>query len=313
VNIQHHYSIIPGNLFKFSVIISISCFCIILPSFPVCAESVMSPPEAQFVAPTENTADQEPETTGPAVPVDKISLGYVKGIFTDTGKIVASPLHWDSFDWMKAGIVFGATGGLYLLDGSIRNFAQSHQNSVVDKFAFAGNGLGNPLISLPSIGAFYLYGSMADNKKARETSLLAIESLAISELFTGTIKVLAQRDRPNTGASPSTWNGPHLNLNNLSFCSGHTTSSFSIATVIAEEYKETWYVPPIAYSLAALTGLSRVYGSYHWSSDVFFGAAVGYFVGQTIVKYHMVDTPGKFTLIPMVDGNYKGLALTYKF
>jgi membrane-associated phospholipid phosphatase len=313
VNIKHFYSITPLCLLKFSAIISISCINIILFSFPSYADSVISPPEAQVVTPTENTSHQEFETTGPVVPVDKISLGYVKIIFTDTGKIVASPLHWDSIDWMKAGIVLGATGGFYLLDGSIRNFAQSHQNSVVDKFASVGNGLGNPFISLPSVGAFYLYGSLADNKKARETSLLAIESLAISELFTSTIKVIAQRSRPNTGASPSAWDGPHLNLNNLSFCSGHTTSSFSIATVIAEEYKDTRYVPPIAYSLAVLTGFSRVYGSYHWSSDVFFGAAVGYFVGQAVVKYHMVDTLGKFSLIPMVDGNYKGLALTYKF
>lgn len=313
MKLKHFYSITSGNLHKFSVIIIIFCISIIHFSFPAYAESVISPPETQIVTPTENTAHQESETTGPIVPVDKISLGYVKGIFIDTGKIVVSPLHWDSIDWLKAGIVLGATGGLYLLDGSIRNFAQSHQNSVVDKFASVGNGLGNPYISLPSVGAFYLYGSLADNKKARETSLLAIESLAISELFTSTIKVIAQRDRPNTGASPSAWNGPHLNLNNLSFCSGHTTSSFSIATVFAEEYKDTWYVPPIAYSLAALTGFSRVYGSYHWSSDVFFGAAVGYFVGRAVIKYHMADTPGKFTLIPMVDGNYKGLALTYTF
>lgn len=302
----------PVN-FLFFIIIGLSCINVILYSLPACAESVIIPTVAQSVTPSENAALPEPETPSPKVPVDEISLGYVKGIFTDTGKIVASPLHWDPSDWMKAGIVLGATGGLYFLDGNIRDFAQSHQNPVFNKFASVGDALGNPLFSLPSIGAFYLYGSLADNKKARETSLLAIESLAISELFTNTIKVIAQRDRPDTGAPPSAWNGPHLNLNNLSFCSGHTTSSFSIASVIAEEYKDTIWVPPIAYGLAALTGVSRVYGSYHWSSDVFFGAAVGYFVGKAVVKYHMMDTPNKFTLTPMVDGNCKGVSFTYKF
>ncbi|HEY3308438.1 MAG TPA: phosphatase PAP2 family protein [Desulfuromonadaceae bacterium] len=244
---------------------------------------------------------------------DNLSLDYVKGYFTDTGKMLASPLHWDKGDWLKAGLVAGITGGFYLLDGNIRDFAQSHQNSVGNKFATVGNYLGTPLYTMPPVGAFYLYGYLTDNQKASKTALLAVESLAISGLFTQTLKITAQRVRPSSGASPDKWGGPSLNLKNLSFCSGHTSSAFSIATVFAERYKDSAFIPPIAYGLATLTGLSRVYGNQHWASDAFFGAALGYFVGKAVVKFHKDDTASKVSILPMIGSDYKGLTVSFDF
>ncbi len=245
--------------------------------------------------------------------VDRVSLEYLKGYFTDTGKIIASPLHWEKNDWLKVGLVAGITGGLFFADSSIRDFAQSNQSSVANKFATVGNALGNPFYTLPPLGAFYLYGSLTDDKKARTTALLAVESIAISQLFTGALKVIAQRDRPNTGASPDKWEGPHLSLKNLSFSSAHTSSAFSLAAVFAEEYEDSPYIPAIAYGLATLTGLSRIYDNEHWASDAFFGAAVGYFIGKAVVKFHTDDTAKKISIVPMVSSDYKGLTVSYPF
>ena len=244
---------------------------------------------------------------------DRITGEYVKGYFTDTGKMLASPVKWDGRDWLKAGLVIGATSGLFFAETDIKNFAQRNQSPTGDKVAAVGDVLGNPLYALPPLGLFYLYGHLSDDPKARQTSLLAVESLAISNIFTWTLKLAVQRPRPFTGEASTTWNGPSLKIANYSFPSGHTTTAFSIATVLAEEYDNNPYVPPIAYGLATLTGLARIYDNKHWASDVFIGGAIGYFVGKAVVRYHTVQSGTTLKILPTVSQQGFGLMAEYRF
>jgi membrane-associated phospholipid phosphatase len=253
--------------------------------------------------------------TPPAVALqpDRITGEYITGYFSDTGKILASPVHLDRCDWLTAGLVIGATSGLYIADTNIRNFAQHNQNSTGKSIASVGDAVGNPLYTLPPLGLFYLYGHLNDDSKARHTSLLAFESFAISGAFTWAIKMTTGRPRPFTGESSTTWNGPNLKNSDASFSSGHTQSAFSIATVIAEEYGNIPLVPPFVYGLASLTGLSRVYNNKHWASDVFFGAAIGYFVGKTVVRYHSQQGTSPLTITPTANVQGFGLTAEYRF
>ncbi|HEY5513938.1 MAG TPA: phosphatase PAP2 family protein [Geomonas sp.] len=240
----------------------------------------------------------------------------MKGYLVDTGKMVASPVHWETRDWLKLGLVLGVTSSLFLVDQKVKDFAQSHQSPVASKFALVGNDLGDPFYTLPPIGAFYLYGYLADDSKARRASLLAIESFAISGVMTSGLKMLADRHRPNSGDVSTTWDGPSFSMKNLSFSSGHTASAFSIATVFADVYKDNAYVPTIAYGLATLTGLSRVYSNAHWSSDVFFGAALGYFTSKALLSYHKEEknkTANRLTILPDISKEMTGLTLKYDF
>ncbi|MDA8059853.1 MAG: phosphatase PAP2 family protein [Leptospirillum sp.] len=65
--------------------------------------------------------------------------------------------------------------------------------------------------------------------------------------------------------------GPHLMAN--SFPSGHTFSAFSSAALFSGLYPR---FSVLLYSLAFLTGLSRIYVGAHFPGDVFFGALIGY-------------------------------------
>jgi hypothetical protein len=105
---------------------------------------------------------------------DTPNLKYLKSYLTDTGKIVAAPLHWESKDWIKAGMVLGATSTLFLADRKIRDFALDNQSKVASGFADLGNNLGSGLYTLPALGGFYLYGYLADNHKAKRASLLSL-------------------------------------------------------------------------------------------------------------------------------------------
>jgi membrane-associated phospholipid phosphatase len=286
-------------------------------SFPVYAES-SSPPSPQAAAKEMGTPGKQEVKPADVdtLDVENINLKYAKGIFIDAGKIVVSPLHWETKDWLKLGMVLGVTSSLFLVDEKVKNFAQSHQSPVASKFAVVGNDLGNPLYTLPPLGAFYLYGYLADDSKAKRASLLAFESFAISGVMTNGLKMLADRHRPNTGDSSTTWDGPSFSLKNLSFSSGHTASAFSIATVFADEYKDNTYIPPIAYGLATLTGLSRVYSNAHWSSDAFFGAALGYFVSKAVLRYHEKDKTkqgNRLTVLPELGKEMTGLTVKYNF
>ena len=235
---------------------------------------------------------------------------------TDTGKILTSPLHWDGADWAKAGAVAGITGGLFFADTAVRDFSQKHQSSVANGFAIVGNAMGDPVYAPVMVGSVYFYGLFMDDLKARRASLLALESLTVSTLFTSGIKNLVGRHRPVTGDSPGTFDGPEFNAKNVSFSSGHTAAAFSIATVFADEYKDNIFVPPLAYGLATLTGLARIYDNKHWASDVFFGAALGYFTSKAILAFHKKEDDSLLTRLsvaPQVSKEMMGLTVGYKF
>lgn len=288
--------------------------CFFIPTARAAAENQPAPEppsSSRLDTPSPTVKAGEPAAPSHA----RITVDYFSGFLTDTAKILASPLHADSGDWLKVGGVFAITGGLLLADAGIRDFSQRNHSSIANMFSSAGQKLGSPLYTLPPVGAFYLYGHLRDNGKARKTSLLAVESLAITTVFTEAIKAIAQRDRPNSGASPFRWEGPHFSSKNVSFCSGHTSSAFSIATVFAEQYKDTPYVPTIAYGLATLAGLSRIYDNKHWASDAFFGAALGYFVGKSVVGFHgdHILNTANMSLSPDIRPNYNGLTIQYKF
>lgn len=287
---------------------------ILATTLPAYAETVYetSTEQSQKASGFLNT---EPEQIPVATPMkpDRITGDYIKDYFADCGKILASPAKWDGRDWLNTGMVIGVTSGLFFADADVRNLARRNKSAVGDAGAAVGNVLGNPLYTLPPLGLFYLYGHLNEDLKARRASLLAVESLAISGAFTWALKVTAQRPRPFSGESPGAWNGPSLRMSGTSFPSGHTTAAFSIASVLAEEYGNQSYVPPIAYGLATLTGLARIYDDKHWASDVFFGGAIGYFVGKAVVSYHMVKNDSAVKILPILSQQGFGLMAEYRF
>ncbi len=57
------------------------------------------------------------------------------------------------------------------------------------------------------------------------------------------------------------------------FPSGHTSRAFAVAVLLA--YRLRWKIGGIAFIVAFLIGLSRIYLGVHWPSDVLGGAVVG--------------------------------------
>ena len=142
----------------------------------------------------------------------------------------------------------------------------------------------------------------------RSTGLLAIESYLISGLLAQLGKRAIGRQRPDQWGinTPFEWYGP---FQGTSFPSGHTTSAFSVATIFALQYKDTKWVPVVAYGLAGLAGASRMVETRHWSSDVFAGAVLGIVTAKFIYNSHKQD---QLNFIPYSQNGITGIKMIMK-
>jgi membrane-associated phospholipid phosphatase len=221
----------------------------------------------------------------------ELNKQFLLNYLNDGAKVVTSPLRWDKTDWLKAGVISGVTVGLYTLaDEEIQKNVQNNKTDFLDEFANGPRLLGDGLFVLGSQAGVYLYGNVTDNEKLMRASLLSLESYIISGGIVMIMKASGQRHRPYEDDGHNVWDGPSLFPDHRSFPSGHSSSAFSVATVFATVYSDVRFVPTISYSLATLAALSRVYDDKHWSSDIFFGSAVGYFTAKAIVKYNTGKT-----------------------
>ena len=267
---------------------------------PILAKRTKRKPSARRIS---NSSDRRPDL--------ELNSDYFLNIFSDTKYILLSPFRWQARDWVKAGLVLGATGGLFLLDDEIRDFIQDERSTTTDDIASVFEPFGNGGYTFGGLVGFYLYGRVFENSKAERTALLAVESFAVTGIFTFALKFSTGRARPQSARDSGEWSGP--NLDDVSFPSGHTSSAFSIATVLASEYKNKPWVPPVAYGLATLTGLSRLNDNKHWASDVFLGGALGYFIAKTVLKLHSNKKGRHYTIYPRLSRKEVGLDFAMRF
>jgi membrane-associated phospholipid phosphatase len=85
------------------------------------------------------------------------------------------------------------------------------------------------------------------------------------------VKLLVQRERPGTTVADAVLRGVHPG--GLSFVSGHAIITFAIAGLLALVLPRRWAV--VAFVLASLNAVARVYLGAHNPLDVVGGAAVG--------------------------------------
>jgi membrane-associated phospholipid phosphatase len=243
-------------------------------------------------------AQPRPDTIYPST----LNIGFIKKGLDDTRQIVLAPRRWQARQWLTAGAVVGVTAGLYTVDADIRDWAQARRTTTTANIAAFAKLGGDGWPALTSLALAYVYGKITDQPHPCRVALLAGESFVISNVFTQAIKFTGHRHRPRSGSPPDVWDGPSLRMDDLSFPSGHSNTAFSVATVLALEYRDTRWVPPLAYGLAGLTALSRIHDNAHWASDAFVGSCIGYFTGRAIEKLH-AQTGIKLALLP--DIGYK--------
>lgn len=199
-----------------------------------------------------------------------------------------------------------AAGSLYLADQEIRKIVQDHRTD----WAYATmNGVGQfgeGKYLFPAVGTTILAGYFAGSEKTANTGLLCLKSMILASSATQALKLATQRSRPDEENGGIFWPESSFSLSNDSFPSGHSTLVWSVAPILAEQYSDHAWVPPLVYGLAILTSSSRVYKDHHWSSDVFCGALIGYISASITLK----STP-RLAVSPAPELN--GLSFRYDF
>jgi membrane-associated phospholipid phosphatase len=113
--------------------------------------------------------------------------------------------------------------------------------------------------------------------------LIVAQSMVLAGLVNQSVKFAARRQRPFVHYSPPGPTGvltQDPNDNNLSFYSGHTSMTFSLATAAGtvatlRGYRNAWAVWAVGMPLAAATGYLRMAADKHYLSDVLVGAVAG--------------------------------------
>jgi membrane-associated phospholipid phosphatase len=227
--------------------------------------------------------------------------GYFPSLFNNFTSQVSAPFHFDKKQWLITGISVGVTWFLLQYDDHIDEFArgQKQEHKIVADLSPIFTRLGGD-IGIYSIIGTGLASVVFKDRKGLETSLLASQAVITSGAWVRFLKLMTGRERPFASYSYSKaesgrWYGPFAMIDQDlanrrpgssfdSFPSGHTATAFSIASVVATQFKDQKAIPIISYSLASLVGLSRLTEHEHWASDVLVGALIGYACGKQVVK-----------------------------
>lgn len=198
------------------------------------------------------------------------------------------------------------------LDKRIKEFAQANQSRIAtDIFKTAGYpGLGK---SNYAIGiATGISAVFTRDQRLEKATILLAGAHVINDFLTNQLKITFQRHRPNTGDPYNSFDWRGGPRENKSFVSAHTSNAFTTATVFAICFKDKKWVPVVAYSLASMVGLSRIYENEHWASDVLGGAAIGFLSAQGMNKLYNI-LGRKLTFLPDIGPHYYGSSLSYIF
>ncbi len=238
-----------------------------------------------------------PSAPDAAPPAEKFTLkGLGRDFLKDAGRIWSYPVRVRTRDILPIAGLAAVTGFLIGNDEAIyRGFRKYHDNHAWVRGA-------SPVITelggfgaWGTAGAFLCFGLIAKDGKATETAVLAASAMLQGALLSVTLKGLAGRQRPEYADGVDHWSGPAGFFKRFekgemghydSFPSGHAITAFSLATVVAMQYRGTVWVPIVSYTLAAGMGLSRLTEDKHWLSDVLVGGAIGHLVGRLVVRNH---------------------------
>lgn len=143
------------------------------------------------------------------------------------------------------------------------------------KFTFLGDGL---FVVILAVILFF-------TSKTQRLSILILISYIVSGLLAQLLKHSFNAPRPKVFFKPEEYqhfiDGVSI-ANRESFPSGHTTSAFALAFILAySTNKKSFQI--ILLLLAIAAGYSRIYLGQHFLTDVLFGAFLGTFISALTI------------------------------
>ena len=142
------------------------------------------------------------------------------------------------------------------------------------------------------------YGLFSNGRQSYSKAAHMFKATVYAGLIATILKYSVREPRPDN----------HKEKN--SFPSGHTTTAFTFATVVATEHE--WYWGLGALGMAGLTGYSRMNDGRHFLHDVVAGMTIG--ISYGLGTYYTQKGMGRqYAFIPIIDGDKNGIRVVTNF
>ena len=199
-------------------------------------------------------------------------------------------------DLVFAGATLATAGVVSIFDPRIARWAAqpSVQGTSSRHHAFetASNLSGETTLTWATVGT-YAIGRVTHSSAVADVSLHLIEAQAMTSLVGQAVRGVLGRARPSVDPNKQYswhWGKGFSKFDYRAFPSLHSAAGFVVAAGLTEELKmrdpsANRWVAPVAYTLALVPGVTRMYLGQHWASDVVAGAMLGTFMGKRVVRY----------------------------
>lgn len=169
-------------------------------------------------------------------------------------------------------------------DDTVEDSFRGGHRTFGDDWRDAFGAAGDPGTHFALAGLWYLVGQQSQDEKTYEVGKTLFSALAINGLSTLVGKAASWDDAPNGefGAFPS----------------GHTSSAFTVASVMHRAYGP-WVGVPL-YGLGALVAFERLESNEHYLSDVVMGGVMGLVIGHAVAGEHEFELFGG-RIVPYAD------------
>lgn len=268
---------------------------------------------AQLAAEAETRSVAPPEGPGgtgrPFVPyAERRGPAYPGDVWHSLGRDAKEflPLVWDDTKATATNpvslVCLGlAVGGVALFDNNgddqVERHFRKHGGGLNGFWDTVGDVGGNPGTHFAIAGAMYFASYVHGDTKTYEVSKTMLSGLAINGIATVALKAVLRTESPNG--------------DEYGWPSGHTSSTFCLATILHESYGPWLGIP--AYAFAAFVGYERIDARNHDFSDVISGALIGIAIGHAVSQNHQPKILG-MDVIPYVDPRGgAGLALAKRW
>jgi len=158
--------------------------------------------------------------------------------------------------------------------------------------------VGGPGFHFAATGLWYGLAAADKDDLNRQRAWTMMTALSITGATTLGLKFIDADRQPNE-------------KHGMAWPSGHTASSFTVASVLDEFYGPQIGIP--AYAAAGFVGYRMMASGDHWASDVVFGGVLGWIVGHSVAGRHKQLEIAGFELMPYISDGGEGLALVKKF
>jgi membrane-associated phospholipid phosphatase len=203
----------------------------------------------------------------------------------ETGDFIRQPTRWNGSDWLKVGLIGGATLLTMQVDEPIRELALKDRSYYYSVPIEAGRIYGELYSPIVLFAGFAAHSLIMHNASSRKTAY----EIGQASLYTGTITLILKtafgRSRPYMNEGVTSYHPFTFRDDYHSLSGGHAATAIVLSTILSRNAGPKW-LKIVAYLPAALTPISRIYQDWHWASDNVLGGAIAFCVATWVVDLH---------------------------